>query len=626
MKKFIYLFMLATACLNIITIKAQNIFPASGAAGIGTATPNASAALDMVSTKKGLLMPRVTKVQRDAILNPAIGLMIYQTNASPGYYFFNGTGWRVISNTWGLTGNSLTNAANNYLGTNDLQPLQFRVNATMAGRIRPDDVFQNTALGYQALLQNTTGANNTAFGYQALVQNATGSANTAFGLSALETNTSSSNTAFGYATARFNLNGLNNTSFGDQAAFFNDNASDNTAVGYLALNKNRGSRNTAIGHEVLNDLTYGNENTVLGRYNLNNLYAGNNNVSAGVNVFYVNAIEVNSNTAIGSKSINNVTGSNNTGVGYWALNRRFSKPFLASDNNTFIRSNGDEVILDAGASNNTLISSKHSFYDYRTASNVVWLGEGDIYSTGTTSIGGFKPWTTLSDGRYKKNIKENVPGLVFINKLRPVTYNLDIAAMQNTRAANNKAETDKNILEENIQSPEKIIDITATGFIAQEVEKAAQETGFDFNGVDKPQTEGGTYGLRYDEFVVPLVRAVQELSADQKNIKSRMDKLEARIKAANKNIAAIQENSTAKNLAVMISPNPAFGTATLSLIANAGKSFITIYNEAGQQQMSFTAAAGVAKLQMNIQKLAAGQYFVKVLNNNNTYKTSFIKN
>jgi len=52
-----------------------------------------------------------------------------------------------------------------------------------------------------------------------------------------------------------------------------------------------------------------------------------------------------------------------------------------------------------------------------------------------------------------------------------------------------------------------------TGFVAQEVEKAANDLGYDFSGVDKAKNENDVYGLRYAEFVVPLVKAVQELSA-----------------------------------------------------------------------------------------------------------------
>jgi hypothetical protein len=52
-----------------------------------------------------------------------------------------------------------------------------------------------------------------------------------------------------------------------------------------------------------------------------------------------------------------------------------------------------------------------------------------------------------------------------------------------------------------------------TGFLAQEVEEAARLVGFDFSGVDKPRNEKDLYGLRYAEFVVPLVKAIQEQQA-----------------------------------------------------------------------------------------------------------------
>ena len=58
-----------------------------------------------------------------------------------------------------------------------------------------------------------------------------------------------------------------------------------------------------------------------------------------------------------------------------------------------------------------------------------------------------------------------------------------------------------------LNTKEKII---YSGFIAQEVEKAAREAGYDFSGVDKPKNEKDLYGLRYADFVVPLVKAIQE--------------------------------------------------------------------------------------------------------------------
>jgi hypothetical protein len=74
-----------------------NIFPSTGAAGIGTTTPDASSSLEINSTSKGLLISRMTKTQRDAIASPATGLMIYQTNSTPGFYYYDGSKWTAIS-------------------------------------------------------------------------------------------------------------------------------------------------------------------------------------------------------------------------------------------------------------------------------------------------------------------------------------------------------------------------------------------------------------------------------------------------------------------------------------------------------------------------------------------------
>jgi len=60
--------------------------------GVGASTPDASSVLDVNSTSKGFLMPRMTNNQMNAISSPAEGLMVYNTDAS-GVYFFNGKNW-----------------------------------------------------------------------------------------------------------------------------------------------------------------------------------------------------------------------------------------------------------------------------------------------------------------------------------------------------------------------------------------------------------------------------------------------------------------------------------------------------------------------------------------------------
>jgi hypothetical protein len=108
----------------------------------------------------------------------------------------------------------------------------------------------------------------------------------------------------------------------------------------------------------------------------------------------------------------------------------------------------------------------------------------------------------FSDERLKTNIQENIVGLEFIKKLRPVSYNYDmdaIARFENTPDSLRLREAER-LKAQEIQ----------TGFIAQEVEAAANAAGFDFHGVVKPYDVNGTYALRYAEFVVPLVKAMQE--------------------------------------------------------------------------------------------------------------------
>jgi len=66
--------------------------------GIGTTTPNASAQLDVNSTTKGLLAPRMNLTQRNAISNPADGLLIYQTSDTPGFYMRESGAWVRLAN------------------------------------------------------------------------------------------------------------------------------------------------------------------------------------------------------------------------------------------------------------------------------------------------------------------------------------------------------------------------------------------------------------------------------------------------------------------------------------------------------------------------------------------------
>ena len=69
----------------------------TGGVGIGTSTPAASAALDISSTNKGVLLPNMTSAQMNAIASPATGLLVFCSNCSPvGFRFYNGTTWSEL--------------------------------------------------------------------------------------------------------------------------------------------------------------------------------------------------------------------------------------------------------------------------------------------------------------------------------------------------------------------------------------------------------------------------------------------------------------------------------------------------------------------------------------------------
>ncbi len=124
-----------TLIVLVMGLLNSEVYSQTDNVGIGTTTPNNSAVLDLTSTTKGFLAPRMTQAQRTAIATPANGLVVYQTDNSAGFYYYNGTTWiyglngsGASSFAWGLTGNAGTNPTNNFVGTTDNQPLYFKSN------------------------------------------------------------------------------------------------------------------------------------------------------------------------------------------------------------------------------------------------------------------------------------------------------------------------------------------------------------------------------------------------------------------------------------------------------------------------------------------------------------------
>ena len=386
--------------------------------------------------------------------------------------------------------------------------------------------WSNTATGAISLFSNSTGANNTANGVGALYSNTTGNNNTALGTSALTANTTgNSNVAIGTRALYSNTDRSGSVAIGDSTLYHNGvgavgslHATANTAVGYKTLYSNTtGFHNTANGYNALYSNTTGYRNTANGYNALNSNTAGYGNTANGYNALISNTTGY-YNTANGYNALNsNTTGYHNTANGLGAL---FSNT-TGVQNIAF----GYEALFSNTTGQwNTALGNYANFLDnyYNSTaigynaqpggSNEIRLGNSSV-----TEIGGYEPWTNVSDARFKTAIQPNVPGLDFINLLNPVTYNMDmdaIATFHNTPDSLRLFDAEREKAE-----------IRYTGFLAQEVEQAALSIGYDFSGVDKPANENDNYGLRYAEFVVPLVKAVQQLSDENEKITETNDKL-----------------------------------------------------------------------------------------------------
>jgi hypothetical protein len=600
--------------------------------GINNNTPDTSAILDIKSDTKGMLIPRTSSSSRIAIVNPAKGLMLYDTTTS-SFWFYNGDAWTSIadgSNTWNLSGNTGINPANHFIGTTDDQPLRFKVNNTWAGEIHPTsgNVFfglgagqsnmagqantaigehslftntagtsnsaygayalnsnttgsentgsgslalffnttgsentasggralynnttgtKNTASGNQALVLNTTGNENTANGYRSLFSNTTGSFNTASGVDALLYNTiGSNNTAYGYQALYFNTTGNGNAANGNQALYSNTTGSDNTANGYKALFSNtNGNGNAANGYQALYSNTTGSWNTANGYGALYNNTTGYYNAANGYQALLSNVYGY-SNTATGEGALRyNTFGSFNTATGESALRYNTigggntANGYQALYNNTgsYNTANGYQALSNnIGGFNNIAIGDGSGTASYAPdVYNTISIGNDDILNgyqnqafignTRTGWIGGKVTWSTYSDARIKNTVTEDVKGLDFILRLRPVTYHISNKAI--TALTGNKDTPDFPGKYDN----EKV---KYTGFIAQEVEQAAKAVGYDFSGYAAPKNQWGLYSISYEQFVVPLVKAMQEQQSIIEEMKKEMAEMKKEIELSKK--------------------------------------------------------------------------------------------
>jgi trimeric autotransporter adhesin len=373
-------------------------------------------------------------------------------------------------------------------------------NGVGLGAVTLDSATGNTAVGTQALLNNTKGKQNTSVGYLSSVGGTTANYNTALGYGALNSPNTSFNTAIGdlvlaFATGANNtgvgsnmmqgLTGSNNVGMGPNTLFNATGADNNVGIGLQALFANStGDDNTAIGYQALSTNTVGDHNTSLGY--LSNVSANNlvNASAIGANSF----VAQNNSMVLGSiNGINGATVDTKVGIGTTTPDSSLSiaDNFLVGSSGTVQYANAVPVMnymFKSGGLNADRMVIAHSpafptwglqYQDNPDKFNFlaaginrmsIGLATGDVginfanpihllqLGTDDAAKPGTAFWTVVSDERLKTINGNYTKGLSDILKLNTIRYNY--------KAGNNH----------NLPAEEEFY-----GFSAQEVQKIFPE-------------------------------------------------------------------------------------------------------------------------------------------------------
>ncbi len=432
MKKIISVAAIIFICL---AGKSQNI-----AINETGAQPDTSAMLDISSTTKGLLAPRMDKAQKNAIPQPGTGLLVFQTGPdSAGFHYYDGTQWlwmatAAAKNAWALTGNAGTDSSLNFLGTTDNKPIMLRQNNLPMGQLNTsmhnffiggaagagNTAMQNTGFGDSALNKNTTASGNTAIGYRSMTgtTSITGGLNTAIGANALPNVTSGiqnvalgantlismktgiNNIASGAGAMEFTAKGDGNIALGSWALRNADSANLNIAIGQEALYSNDSSRNIAIGYQSLyynnrrSNMAVGYQAGVFNSYLQSDPGHGTENTYLGFQTGYY-ANTGSQNVAIGARAM--------MGAGYFnsdvPANTSYKRNVAIGDSALFYTTGSDNVAIGYRALSKSDYTGNHVAIGSRALLNTtatypntaVGYSSQDSCSTGmaNTSLGSY---------------------------------------------------------------------------------------------------------------------------------------------------------------------------------------------------------------------------------------------
>jgi len=339
MKRLTPLLLALLLLLGRLAARAQSV-------GIGTANPDASAALDVAATARGLLVPRLTQVQRAAIAAPAKGLLVFQTDgAQPGFWFNAGTAaapaWTFLSPTGvgdnlgnhtattalNLQGNALTgtgdvlgaavvglgiradgglNLGQGGVGHNVL--LGFQAGQHLVPNGTTNQGSFNLMVGVQAGGETTTGRDNVFLGHQSGHSNTTGFRNLFSGYASGYSNTTGDQNQFsGYQSGYSNTTGGGNQFSGFQSGYSNTTGHDNLFSGYLS-----GQANTTGHDNLFSGYQSGQANTIGSGNQFSGSQSGLSNTTGDLNQFSGFQSGYSNTTGSGNQFDGNQSGYSNT--------------------------------------------------------------------------------------------------------------------------------------------------------------------------------------------------------------------------------------------------------------------------------------------------------------------------
>jgi hypothetical protein len=263
-----------------------------------------------------------------------------------------------------------------------------------------------------------------------------------------------------------------------------------------------GDKNVAIGGTAHDELTTGLENTAIGYGAGHKITSGNYNHAIGSGALDAQ-VTGNNCVAVGHDALGWLDGSNSVGVGWQAGGSSAGANSLYLGYQSYGSGNQNEILLTG--SGNPVSAGENSFTFGKNGNRVY------------NQFNSNNNWTHSSDERMKKNIQDETLGLSFINRLRPVTYNFRLPSEYPEDFPYYDAEN-KNPKTDQLQH----------GIIAQEVKEAMTAEGNDtFNGYQL--ANDGVHSVSESNFIYPMIKAMQELSAKVDALETENTALKARV-------------------------------------------------------------------------------------------------